>query len=64
MNKEQANAEYLKLLNEKLNEENKIIESAKKKGIWRDGLDSNKELFKELDAKFERDMETLRKKYL
>lgn len=42
MNREQAQAEYLDLLNRKLDEEKKIIEDAKQKGIWRDGLDSNR----------------------
>lgn len=64
MNKKQVNAEYLELLNKKLDEENKIIQSAKEKGIWEPGLDSNRELFTELDAEFERKVEALRAKYL
>ena len=28
------------------------MEGAKQQGIWRDGLDSNRELFTELDAEF------------
>ena len=51
MNKRQAQAEYLNLLNKKLDEEEKIIEDAKRKGIWKDVLDSNRELFKELQEK-------------
>lgn len=62
MNKRQAQAEYLNLLNKKLDEEEKIIEDAKRKGIWKDGLDSNRELFKELDTEFARKIEKLKAK--
>lgn len=63
MNREQVQAEYLELLNKKLDEEKKIIEDAKQKGIWRDGLDSNRDLFAELDAEFARKIEKLKEKY-
>ena len=62
MNREQAQAEYLELLNKKVDEEKKIIEDAKRKGIWKDGLDSNRELFKELDAEFAQTIEKLKEK--
>lgn len=52
MTKEQAQAEYLKLLNDKLKEEEEIIANAKKDGKWKAGLDSNRELFKELNEKY------------
>ncbi len=62
MNRDQAQAEYLDLLNKKVDEEKEIIEDAKQKGIWKPGFDSNRELFKELDAKFARTIEKLKKK--
>ena len=64
MNREQGQAEYLELLNKKLDEEKKIIEDAKQKGIWRDGLDSNRDLFTELDAEFARKIEKLKERIL
>lgn len=63
MNSEQAQNEYLELLNKKLNEEEKIIESTKRKGIWRAGLDSNRELFTELDAEYAKKIEALKARY-
>lgn len=60
MNKEQAQAEYLELLNKKHDEEKKIIEAAKRKGIWRVGLDSNRELFAALDAEYAKKIEELK----
>ncbi len=62
MNKRQAQAEYLNLLNKKLDEEEKIIEDAKRKGIWKDGLDTNRELFKDSDAEFSRKIMELKTK--
>jgi len=62
MNREQAQAEYLDLLNKKLDEEEKIIEDAKKRGIWKDGLDTNRELFKDLDVEFSRKIMELKTK--
>lgn len=62
MNREQAQSEYLDLLNKKLDEEKKIIEDAKHNGIWRDGLDSNMELFTELDAEFAKKIEKLKER--
>ena len=63
MNREQAQKEYLELLNKKLDEEEKIIESAKRKGVWREGLDSNRELFAELDAEYAKKIEELKARY-
>jgi hypothetical protein len=62
MNREQVQAEYLDLLNKKLDEEEKIIEDAKKRGIWKDGLDTNRELFKDLDVEFSRKIMELKTK--
>ena len=62
MNREQAQAEYLDLLNKKLDEEEKIIEDAKKRGIWKDGLDTNRERFKDLDVEFSRKIMELKTK--
>lgn len=62
MNREQVQAEYLDLLNKKLDEEEKIIEDAKKRGIWKDGLDTNRELFKDLDVEFSRKIKELKTK--
>lgn len=47
-------ASNLDLLDKKIDEERKIIEDAKQKGVWKGGLDSNRELFTELDAEFAR----------
>ena len=63
MNSEQVQNEYLELLSKKLDEEEKIIESAKRKGIWRAGLDSNRELFTELDAEYTKKIEELKARY-
>lgn len=63
MNREQAQAKYLELLNKKLDEEKKIIEAAKREGIWRAGLDSNRELFAALDAEYAKKIEELKAKY-
>ena len=62
MNKEQIQVEYLKLLNQKVDDENKIIIEAKKRGIWKEGLDSNNELFVELNTKFAKSIEELKAK--
>ena len=60
MNKEQAQAEYLKLLQQKIESEEKIMEEAKKKGIWKQGLDSNNLLFAENSKKFKEKIELLK----
>ena len=62
MNKEQIQVEYLKLLNQKVDDENKIIIEAKKRGIWKEGLDLNNELFVELNTKFAKSIEELKAK--
>lgn len=52
MNREQIQKDYLKLLKWKIDEEDKIIEAPKKAGNWKRGLDSNEELFTELEKEF------------
>lgn len=52
--------EYLELLNKKLNKEEKIIEDAKQKGVWKPGLDSNRELFIEIEREFTEKIEELK----
>ena len=42
MNKEQAKKEYEKIIHEGNEKNMAIIEDAKKKGIWKQGLYSNK----------------------
>ncbi len=48
MTREQAEIEYKKIMKNSLDRENEIVKDAKKKGIWKMGLDSNNELFQEL----------------
>ena len=61
MNKEQAKKEYEKIIREGNEKNMAIIEEAKKKGIWKQGLDSNKELFIENDNETKRKIELLKK---
>ena len=51
MNKEQAKIEYIKIIDESIKEEERIVQEAKKNGTWKMGLDSNRELFTELHKK-------------
>ena len=51
MNKEQAKIEYIKIIDESIKEEERIMQEAKKNGTWKMGLDSNRELFTELHKK-------------
>ena len=53
----------MELLNKKHDEEKRIIEAAKRKGIWRAGLDSNRELFAALDAEYAKKIEDLKARY-
>lgn len=48
MNKEQAKKEFEKIINDCNEKSDLITKEAKEKGIWKPGLDSNKELFIEL----------------
>ena len=60
MTKEQAQEEYLKLLEKKNSEAEKIIEKAKENGTWKQGLDANKDLFIELDKTYNEKIKVLK----
>lgn len=62
MNREQIQAEYLNLLSEKCQQEDEIVKKAKENGTWMPGLDSNKELFSELDKDYNDKIEELKRK--
>lgn len=49
MTREQANQEAAKLFKELSIQHDEIMKQAKKKGTWKQGLDSNRELFVEVD---------------
>ena len=49
MNKQQASIEAKKIFREANEKADEIIKTAKQNGTWKMGLDSNKELFAELD---------------
>lgn len=49
MNKEQAKAEYIKIIKERNEKAESIREEAKKNGTWKKGMDSNNALFQSLD---------------
>ena len=60
MTKEEAEKEYLKLLKKHVDDNNKIIEKAKKEGIWKSGLDSNNEFFTQSKEEFMKKVELLK----
>lgn len=60
MNKEQAKNEAKKIFRESNKKADAIIEKAKKNGTWKMGLDSNKELFAELDKETQNKLKHLR----
>lgn len=62
MNKEQIQAEYLKLLSKRCDEADEIVKKAKENGTWMPGLDSNRDLFLELDKQFKIKIEELKNK--
>ena len=49
MDKEQARTEYKKIIQENVGKTIFVMEEAKKNGTWKMGLDTNKELFWEID---------------
>lgn len=49
MNKKQADIEASKIFQERNKKAEEIIKKAKKEGKWKMGLDSNKNLFADLD---------------
>ena len=59
MDKEQAKKEFNKIIQETVNKEDIIEEEAKKNGKWKQGLDSNNELFKEVNEEARRKIELL-----
>lgn len=51
MTREQANQEAAKIFKELSIQHDEIMKQAKQKGTWKQGLDSNRELFVEVDNK-------------
>lgn len=60
MNKKEAEKEYIKILKKYVDDNNKIIEKAKKDGTWKPGLDSNRELFTKSREEFMKKVELLK----
>lgn len=60
MTKEQAQEEYLKLLQQWNDEDDKIVLEAKEQGTWIGGLDGNRELFAETKKKYIEKIELLK----
>ena len=60
MTKEQVEEEYRKLLRETIAEENRIMKESEENGTWKPGLDSNKELFKDIKKEFYRKINELK----
>ena len=54
MTKAEADEKYIAIIDEWLKERETIIEKAVKDGIYIDGLDTNRELFKELTEKYKK----------
>ena len=61
MTKEQIQDEYIKTLRDWNEEVDRIIKDAKENGNWEPGLDSNQELFAEVDRKYKDKIELLKK---
>ena len=61
MNKEQAKKEFIKIIQSRNAKVEKIIAKAQKNGTWKKGLDSNKELFKEIDNEAKERIELLKR---
>ncbi len=59
MNKQEAYIEAKKIFQESAKKSDEIIRQAKKDGIWQMGLDSNRELFEELDRETKKKLEKL-----
>ena len=64
MNKEQAYNEAQKIFKQWADETEEISSKAKKEGIWKMGLDTNRELFKECDKKYIQMLEDLKNKLM
>lgn len=59
MNKQEAYIEAKKIFQESAKKSDEIIRQAKNDGIWQMGLDSNRELFEELDRETKKKLEKL-----
>lgn len=59
MNKQQAAIEAKKIFRERNKKADEIIETAKKNGTWKMGLDSNNDLFIELDKETQEKLKLL-----
>lgn len=60
MNKEQAKTEYIKIIQSRNAKAEEIKAKAQKDGTWKQGLDSNNDLFKEIDNEVKRKIESLK----
>ena len=60
MTREQAEIEYRKLLNELVEEKEKIYEKAKADGLLKPGLDTNRDLYEEINKKYQAKIKALR----
>ena len=63
MTREQANDEAKRIFDELVKKKIEIEAEAKKKGIWKMGLDSNSELFKEVNEEMQEKLKLLLEKY-
>lgn len=52
MNRKQANEEAQKIIDECIKKHDEITKKAKEQGLWKCGLDTNRELFKEVDKEY------------
>ena len=62
MTKKEADIIARRIIGERNDKADRIIMDAKAKGIWKPGLDSNRELFKELDLETKKKLEALKGK--
>lgn len=60
MNKAQAKTEYIKIIQNRNAKAEEIKAKAQKNGTWKKGLDSNNELFKEIDNEAKKKIESLK----
>lgn len=60
MTKEEVRTEFFRILNEYTKEVDRISKEAKESGKWLPGLDSNKGLFKDLQAEMDAKIEHLK----
>ena len=60
MTREEIQKEYLKLLDENVRENQKIAKNAKENGLWKPGLDANRDLFAESNRRFKKKIDELK----